>query len=251
MPFPLQSLHIINTRPAHQAHSLNQQLHALGATTIPFPCLEIHPFGATELLPTLQALSSLHNAIFLSANAVHTLMPLWPTHLQPLFIAIGPATAKALQTYTQQPIIHPTDYNSQGLLTLPALQRKNQITLLACSATNHSALINTLKQRQHQVIDLPCYKTQQPTQINTQSLEHKKKSQIIISTSLQSLTHLLNIVAAHKINIAHTPILVINNAMKTMLAQHAWQAPILLSPDATDSSIIQTLIAHRHQIIAT
>jgi hypothetical protein len=69
-----------------------------------------------------------------------------------------------------------------------------------------------------------------------------------ISTSQQSLKNLLLLSKQCQVDIKTYPQTLISPEMKAYLDQEDWQAPILLSQNATNSSIIHTLLTQATQL---
>ncbi len=91
---------VVITRPAHQAERLARQIQEWGGKIIIFPLLEILPVDDDGSLPAvMENLPAYQIAIFVSANAVHYAMPFCRGPFTIHSIAIGPGTARALQTY--------------------------------------------------------------------------------------------------------------------------------------------------------
>lgn len=119
---------ILITRPAPECHQLTQQLTAAGISAIAQPLLEIQPGQQLPDLPC--ALSQLQNGDFLivvsvhAANLAHNYMmsvgASWPKNVH--YIAVGQKTAAALQDYTGQAVMTPSERcDSEGVLALPVL----------------------------------------------------------------------------------------------------------------------------------
>jgi uroporphyrinogen-III synthase len=114
----LHGLRVLVTRPAAQAASLCQRINAAGGLVLPFPVLEIQ-----ALTPPPVHLASVYALVFVSVNAVVHGLPLLRPYLTPQhkIIAVGEKTAHALADYPQV-LTPPTQFDSDGMLALPALQ---------------------------------------------------------------------------------------------------------------------------------
>ncbi|NJN47551.1 MAG: uroporphyrinogen-III synthase [Candidatus Competibacteraceae bacterium] len=124
---PLRQRGIVVTRPAQQADNLCRLIEAQGGRAIRFPTLEINPpQNLSPVFALVERLDTYDWAIFISANAVHWGLR-WiqsrrelPPRLQR--IAIGQATARALDHHGVPAHIVPTSFTSESLLAMPALQ---------------------------------------------------------------------------------------------------------------------------------
>ncbi|HET8729774.1 MAG TPA: uroporphyrinogen-III synthase [Moraxellaceae bacterium] len=124
---PLAGLHVLNTRPRHQAPELSEALVALGAQVTELPLIDIEPLvlsAAEERL--LFDLDRYDGIFFVSANAsrlgldaVANVWAQWPWRL-PVY-ATGERTAKVLREAGLSVVV-PAHADSEGLLALPDLQ---------------------------------------------------------------------------------------------------------------------------------
>lgn len=145
---PLTHITIINSRPLHQREDLTLRLHQLGATVIEVPCITIQHEEKTILQQQISQLNTPQHLIFVSANAVHSLIPEYQPPAKTHIIAIGPGTANALSRYAIKAHTIPGHYSSQGILDLPALQQVyQQNIIISCGHHSRPQLHDTLKQR--------------------------------------------------------------------------------------------------------
>ncbi len=123
----LAGVHVLVTRPAHQAGDLCDLITRAGGTVSRLPVIEIagppDP-GAVEII--LARLSAFDIAIFVSPNAVDQALALleprggWPGG--PRVATVGQGSAAALGRHGVRVDICPkTQYDSEGLLAEPAL----------------------------------------------------------------------------------------------------------------------------------
>lgn len=129
----LQGLRVLVTRPAAQADPLCHLLAARGAIVQRLPLQRIEPVRQPATAArTLAAARDSTWWIFTSANAVHYAQQL-DAGVWPPLIAVGRATAIALERLGQQPRV-PTDaYSSEAVLRMPELAavRGTRITLIS------------------------------------------------------------------------------------------------------------------------
>ncbi len=190
----MSGLRILNTRPKHQAQLLTQDINNVGGLVIECPALEIVPThnGWLNLLPNL---SSVQQAIFISANAVHFCFQQlhlnqinWPSHIN--VIAIGAASAAALRQYKITLNELPEFPDSEHLLSLNSLQHlSNQIVLLFKGEGGRQLIDEMLSKRGATVVPLIVYKRMMPEihQEFVQSIWRDDLVDIILFTSEQSM----------------------------------------------------------------
>ena len=117
---PLAGRRILITRAPHQASELADRLRALGATPILVPTIEIGPPASFAALDAaLASLSSFDLIAFTSANAVeafhqraqHLDLASAPKRIA----AVGPATARALQSIGLRADVLPPTFTAESL----------------------------------------------------------------------------------------------------------------------------------------
>ncbi len=126
----LSGLSVLVTRPAHQADTLCRALEDRGARVVRLPLQAIEPTRhPVQVARVLQQWRDARAWIFTSVNAVRFARQLdagvWPAAA----IAVGPATAAALQQLGLDPIV-PERHASEGVLELPVLQQVNAARVL-------------------------------------------------------------------------------------------------------------------------
>lgn len=124
---PLAGVHVLVTRPAHQAQTLCRMVEQAGGTALTMPLLDILPPQDPALArAALAAAADQDWAIFTSVNAVThaaVLAPpdtVWPAHMA----AVGRASARALESagFATEVLVPAGGYSSEHLLAEPALQ---------------------------------------------------------------------------------------------------------------------------------
>ena len=127
MSAPLAGRVILVTRPAHQSAALAESIRAAGGEVLLFPALEIVPVDPRSLAPQLSRLSDYAMAIFISPNAARFGMAAireaaaLPDEIE--VFAVGPGTAKTLETLGLAGVTVPPGQDSEALLALPQLER--------------------------------------------------------------------------------------------------------------------------------
>lgn len=123
MSLPLQGKSVLVTRPQHQAKEMADPLEALGANVLLMPTIAIAP---TEDLPRLDdALRNLDRydwIVLTSVNGVEAVRQRMEDLAIPFgsltrakLAAIGPATARAMETVFRQPDLVPEEYVSEAI----------------------------------------------------------------------------------------------------------------------------------------
>ena len=191
----LQGLRVLNTRPASQAKALNQAIQAAKGRAISCPMLAIEPLALSAWIETLPPLSTVSQAIFTSSNAVHCFFTAltqraiaWPKAIT--VIAIGKATATALQTHGITPDAIPLKADSEHLLALPSLQHPADQTLLLIKGVAGRPLIaDTLTARGGNLLAVSVYRRTLPTleQSTLSRLWQTDAADIIVFTSEEAI----------------------------------------------------------------
>jgi len=197
---PLKGLRVLNTRPYEQGLQLSAAINALGGIAIEFPAIAIQP---TEhlWLKRLPALENVHQAIFISTNAVNCFYEAlqkhdihWPNTINTL--AIGNATAHALKNWNTSINSVPSRADSEHLLKLEALHDvKNQTIILVKGEGGRVEIAETLAERGANLIALSVYQRTlpKPSPQKTRALWHDDAVDIILITSEQSAENIFTL----------------------------------------------------------
>lgn len=188
-------LHILNTRPRHQAAGLSESLRAAGFLVSELPLIDIVP----RALPAdekrlLLDLDRYDGVFFVSANAVkHGLdaiadyWPQWPHDV--MTYAVGASTAALLQE-AGLTVQVPEQADSEGLLHLAALQSVNgKRFLLLRGEGGRELLRETLQQRGAQVDVLELYRRELPGTALQQWRALEAMPDVVVLTSPDALRH--------------------------------------------------------------
>lgn len=235
----LHGLRVLNTRPLVQGKILSQQINSAGGIAIECPALAIEP-TPIDWLKSLPDLSSIKKAIFISTNAVtYCFTPLtkaqlqWPMTIE--VIAVGKATASALNRFGIQVNWFPARADSEHLLNLAILQQIKNETILLVKGENGRPLIEqTLVKRGANLSIVAVYKRLMPKLDSQQldSLWHNKAVDIILFTSQQAMHNvfLLFEESAHAW-LRHLPCLVISERLAKEAALLGMQTIIVSTPE--------------------
>ncbi len=213
----MKGLRVLNTRPIHQSARLNQAILDAGGIPVGFPALAIH---ATELnwLSELPDLATIDQAVFTSANAVQyffAAVKAWPATIN--VIAVGSATAAALQQHGIQVHHVPDIADSEHLLALDCLQSVHKQTILLIKGRDGRPLIaETLTSRGARIIPVPVYQRDLPavSQEVIDSLWQDTAVDIILFTSEQAMHNLFALLPEEGRSwLRNMPCLVIGNRL--------------------------------------
>lgn len=190
------------TRPANQAARLMQLLSAAGAAPLALPLLEIAPARDPAQVKTVLAnLVRFDLAIFVSPTALDmTLASMdapWPAAL-PIAV-IGPGSLRlARQHGFGQIISPPTQFDSEGLLALPELQRMaGRRVLILRGDGGRDVLPAGLAARGAEVTLLNVYRRQPPAlNANALASELGDGCDGIIISSSEAAQHLFDLAGA-------------------------------------------------------
>lgn len=235
----MSSYRVLNTRPAHQADSLTRLIENKGGFVFNLPVFEIQPVNVNT-----ENLDEFDYIIFLSANAV---MNFFKGQFQNLtrIIAIGPATQSALEKIGIENIILPSQFNSDGILSLPEMQSvKNKKIAIICGEHSKSLLPDTLRKRGAEIKFIVCYR-RNPIAYDMNMLFKKitdSKINCIVSTSLESYFALLLLFKnpVHRAWLLKKTICVISDEMKQQ-ATHDGFAHVIQADNATNDAIMAAL----------
>lgn len=143
------------TRPDGTADALTRACTQHGIGVVQLPLMDITPFddgGAAARL--IMHLDQYSHVIFISANAVHYGMALieqyWPQRpIGVQWLAIGNATAKALEGFDIDVVAGEGAMNSEALLSLDTLQASERLTrvLIMRGVGGREHLADVLSQR--------------------------------------------------------------------------------------------------------
>ena len=252
---PLAGFTVVVTRPARQNDALVQQLHTRGANVVAIPLLAIDPLDAPaqrqKIDTQLRDLQHCQLAIFISQNAAEQALQAlaerqltWSTSIQTF--AIGSATTAFLAEHGIS-ATSPEPMNSEGLLALPALQQVNgQRCLVFRGLGGRETLAHTLRERGATVEYCELYRRQLPAEAAAQWTNWISGSQnrtaLICINSIETLKHLQLVDPAASLHDNLT--LIVPGERVTRAATAAGFKNIVTANDATDNTMLHTIILH-------
>jgi uroporphyrinogen-III synthase len=168
---PLTGIHILVTRPSHQADELAGKIRAAGGEPYLFPVLEIQDISDPRpLLELIEHLDGFHLAIFVSPNAVNKAMSVicakraLPFDLK--IATVGQGTARTLQRFGVNGVIVPAArFDSEALLDMAELNRINvagKRIIIFRGDNGRDLLGETLRKRGAFVEYAECYRRVRP-----------------------------------------------------------------------------------------
>lgn len=199
---PLGGRCIWLTRPATQVQELQQALEKLGAQILTLPLLEIEPVPLTGVnKQRLMNLDVYDLVFFVSSNAANIGLgaigdywPQYPAHI--LNFAVGPGTAKVVQSHGLDVFFPSGRMSSEAMLALPQLQDINgKKALIVRGVGGREILAQGLLERGASVDYAELYERHMPhydSAILQKYLQHHPHAVIVSSAeALDNLCHLL------------------------------------------------------------
>ena len=195
---PLSNTSIVVTRPSLQCKNICNQLSSLGATPIPFPCIEINPTSNLDISGIDSALSNCELIIFISTNAVQFGFKIRPNLLKEVpalcqFAAIGASTAQALYEHGISHVVSPSDgFDSEQLLKLPELQNLKQKSVLIIKGKDgRNVLRQSLENSGAKVHSIDVYQRSLPKSVNLDAIN--TKIDLLLFTSSETANNFLEL----------------------------------------------------------
>ncbi|MGB0864974.1 MAG: uroporphyrinogen-III synthase [Granulosicoccaceae bacterium] len=242
---------VLVTRPAHQAETFCRLLDEAGFEPLRCPTVDIAPVEKSPLLcAQLEELKSADIAVFTSANAVHFAQLLRPLsealHPHADVLAVGPATAKALESCGVKAKLPQREYSSQGLMLLPELKNvAGKSVFVVRGVGGLPTLPDALNAAGAQLQLLECYKRQLPANASLlKQLFHTELPQIISSTSNESLSNLVTLASVEeRPRLWQLPLIVNSERGEHLARSLGFSADILRASPVGDHGQISTLKA--------
>jgi uroporphyrinogen III methyltransferase/synthase len=201
---PLLNRLIAITRARSQASEFARRIEELGGQTIEFPTIEIQPPNSYSALDAaIRSIATYHWIIFTSVNAVKYFWARFQ-HLHRKMgdldgiriAAIGPETAKELDSIGLRAGFVPREYRAEGLLQgLKAEEISGKRVLLPRAVEAREVLPNTLRGRGAEVDVVEAYRTA-AAKSNAAPLREmllQKKVDMITFTSSSTIVHFSNL----------------------------------------------------------
>ncbi|WP_051362325.1 uroporphyrinogen-III synthase [Solimonas soli] len=244
----LRGLRVLVTRPAAQADALCQMLAARGADVLRLPLQAIAPARQPALL--MRALAEARSAeawIFTSVNAVEQARAL-DAGVWPRAIAVGAATAAALERLGVTVVAPAASYNSEGVLALPELQQcAGRRYALITGEDGRTLIADTLRARGAELTTLAVYRRVDLPYPPAQIAELLAATDVAIVTSGEALAQLARLLPAGDAGLLRRLQLVVPSQR---VVEQARQIGVLAAPlmpeQVADASYVRCLEAwHR------
>lgn len=245
----LAGVHVLVTRPAHQAEPLAQLIEAEGGVAVRFPTIEIAP--ARDPKPLQRIVSHLADfdlAIFISPNAVAQALPAIRAHGAPLppIACIGQGSTRALERFGIRPAIAAADrFDSEALLAEPALTRViGQRVAIFRGDGGRELLGNVLRKRGATVEYAECYRRVRPNTDVAPLLDCWAQGGIDVTsiTSGTGLQNLCDMVGARgRTFLLQTPVVVVSQRQATACRELGFAHPAVVARTAADEAILEAI----------
>lgn len=257
-------LTLLNTRPAHQARALSQQVKSLGHTVVECPAIQIDSLTLDEKAKASWA--EFDKVIFISRNAVQQFASQWqeqfgeavPENRSKMY-AIGDATQKAMQAqYWTVQDAERKQFDSEHLLAQLALQSlQGQRCLIIKGDGGREALEKGLIAKGAQVTSWSVYRRKVPSFCHQawskwQAAEHP----VMLVSSFEAWQNLFEGVKSLEIEAKNyqawwflQDVIVFSDRIKTKLMQAGWQGRIFVVPQQNDLGVVKILQAMSQQSI--
>lgn len=239
----LTAIYAIITRPKHQADTLISVIEQLGGSVLRYPTIDIKPL-TLQIKPINWA--NWQYALFTSVNAVNAIKSIWPHSNTLQTLAIGPATADAIEKFlgNKQPIMAQSPFNSQALLTQIDQQPSLPISCLIFTGKNYNPLLSqSLTERGITVNVIEAYQREcpkQPSLTNNQLWQNHRITSIIV-TSQEGLINLHQMTEPSCFQLMTKQCLLVPTEKIEQKARALGFNHIVRSENPSDSAIIKAL----------
>ncbi|WP_445359307.1 uroporphyrinogen-III synthase [Microbulbifer sp. ANSA005] len=247
----LQGKRILSTRPTQQADNWCALLRGLGAQVDNIPMLGIEPIEDQAAIQAIKNsildFDQTDVAIFVSQNAVRYgvdwLEDYWPQLPQgPRFLAIGAATASALEKRGIPCEQSGNTMNSEELLRLPWLQQLDGKRVLIFRGSGGRPLIgDTLSDRGARVTYCELYRRVLPPEAATSLAEYKFQPDIISVHSGETLDNLVTCIRQINRNTLFETALICPSIRVANRANELGFARCYSALNAGDNAMLETL----------
>jgi uroporphyrinogen III methyltransferase/synthase len=195
---PLQGKTVLITRPRERASRFAALLRAYGAEPIEVPTIQIAPPTSWDPLDrAIAALPSYDSVVFTSVTGVQAfvarlaLLHIADVDLQrPQICAIGPETAKALQSHGLHVAVMPQEYRAEAVVeAMAAFPLEGRRVLLCRAAVARDILPRALVARGAHVDAVEAYRTVLPSDGFDPEVQHRlARGDIAVVTFTSSST---------------------------------------------------------------
>jgi uroporphyrinogen-III synthase len=253
----LQGLGVLVTRPPNQALNLSRLLESAGAMVVRLPALDIKATpGLDDLKRRLGGGEPLDLIIFTSANAVRFGMPLLDRRRDLKLAAIGPATARALESSGLRVAVTPAGgFDTEHLLSHPELARLDgRRVLLVKGVGGRELLQEQLEKRGASVTVAHVYQRERIRHGSaTLAAIHAHfaagEIHVVTATSAEIAEGLIELATpALRRNFDEVHWLVPGARVAAALRERGLTAPILQADSADDQDLVAALVRWRSSV---
>jgi uroporphyrinogen-III synthase len=257
---PLAHRRILITRTRQQASELAAQLEALGAEIILLPTIELAPPSSYVALDAaLDGLCGFDWLLFTSANAVHAFHERAQLHqLSPKpqrIAAIGPATAKAVESIGLNVDLIPPSYVAESLAATLIPDAPGRSFLLVRAEEARDVLPNSLAAAGAQVTIAPAYRNLAPPgaipalqRLFANPAAHPAASlEAITFTSSSTARNLVALLEAADLNLPPGIALASIGPITSATLRELGYQPTLEAAQPTVPALVEAIAAHLRQ----
>lgn len=251
---PLDNLHVVVTRPAHQAQPICDIIEQEGGQVIRWPLLAITPITiSTETRAALKSINRYDKLIFISVNAVEfalkTLeeLTLNKNEIQGQLFAVGQATANALYKAGFAQVLTPEHASTEGLLTMPDFAEhaiRQQRCLIIRGQGGRECMADGIRQRGATTVDYAEVYKRVPSPsdpaILTERWQAKKLDIIIVSSGAGLESLMKQFTGSCTAQLLQTPLAVISQRVADRAMDLGFKS-ILITKSANDNDVIAAL----------
>lgn len=250
----LLGIGVLVTRPEHQATPLCTLLESAGARVLRLPAITIEPAAAFRDWPADEGgIDAFDLVVFTSANAARYGAALLDSRAHPPLAAIGPATARALESSGLRVTITPAaGFDSESLLREPRLAAiRGRRVLLVKGAAGREHLRERLTERGARVSEADVYRrvSAQPDAASLQALETALSAdavQVLTATSAQIAQNLLALATpALRVAFERVHWLVPGARVAAAVRALGVSAPLIQADSAEDQELVSALVRWR------
>lgn len=245
----LAGARIVVTRPAGQADALCAAIRAAGGSPRHIPLLDIEANApGTTAENALRRPADCDLVIFTSPNAVtYASAYLDPAKLPATLpvAAIGPGTARALNTAGRSEVLVPSaGASSESLLAHPALQAvQAKRVLLIKGVGGRSLLADTLTERGAHLIEAEVYR-RHAAESGSELTEVLASggADVLVITSAEALAHMTALAgAAHEAALRSAQLVVPSERVVKQAAELGFRTAPIVADDASDAALLRAL----------
>ena len=255
----LAGTRVLVTRPEHQADKLAAAIRDAQGIAVLFPVLAIAaanaPDDAANVLANLGEHGGVDLLIFVIPNAVDNSLDLLPPQgrpAQPTYIAIGQATARAMEAAGLAVDYVPKDgSNSEGLLEAAALQQvAGKRVIIVRGEGGRNLLGDTLRQRGAEVAYAEVYTRKLP-EVDIDEFNRLCDNpgiDLCIATSNEALENLCTMAGDNGCGrLRKLPLLVISERAARLAEKLGFHNDIIVADGASEDSLIGAIANWKQQ----